>query len=223
VILGAMISNMFLIESTLLTVLLVIALVRPGLGSQWFDRTERSFLRLARRPALSVTLVGLSALALRLALLPVLPVPEPAVHDEFGYLLIGDTFAQGRLTNPTHPMWVHFETFSVIQRPTYQCYTPPAQGAVLAMGKVIAGHPFWGVWFSMGLMCAALCWMLQGWLPPCWALLGGVLAVLRWGVLGYWANSYWGGAVPAIGGALLLGAVPRIIRRRHVRDALLFG
>lgn len=218
-----MISNMFLIESILLTVLPVIALVRPGLVSLLFDRAEQSFLRLARRPALSVTLVGLSALALRLALLPILPVPEPIVHDEFGYLLIGDTFAQGRVTNPTHPMWMHFETFSVIQRPTYQCYTPPAQGAMLAMGKVIAGDPFWGVWFSMGLMCAALCWMLQGWMSPGWALLGGVLAVLRWGVFGYWANSYWGGALGAIGGALVLGSLPRMTSLQRTRHAITMG
>ena len=40
-------------------------------------------------------------------------------------------------------MWVHFETFSVIQKPTYQCYTPAAQGLILAAGQIIAGHPFW--------------------------------------------------------------------------------
>ena len=220
---GGKIANMLVIESTLLAVLLAIALVRPSLGSKFWDRTERSFLRLARRPVLSVTLVGLSALALRVALLPFLPVPEPIVHDEFGYLLIGDTFAHGRVTNPTHPMWIHFETFSVIQRPTYQCYTPPAQGAILAIGKLIAGHPFWGVWFSMGLMCAALCWMLQGWLPPSSALLGGVLAVLRWGVFGYWANSYWGGASGAIGGALVLGSLPRMVRLQRARHAITMG
>jgi hypothetical protein len=214
---------MLLIECILVLVSVLLALFCPAVASRFFESTERTFSRLAARPPLAVLAVGLFALGLRAALLPIIPIPEPIVHDEFGYLLAADTFAHGRLTNPTPPMWEHFETFSILMRPTYQCYAQPVQGLILAAGQVIAGNPFWGVWFSVGLMCAAICWMLQGWLPPGWALLGGFLAALRFGTFCYWADSYWGGAMGAVGGALVLGALPRIKREPHTRDALVMG
>jgi len=213
----------FLIETGLIVLALLISVVFPVAASRWLENVEKLFGRLAGNRRLSVALVGFGALLLRAVVLPIEPVPQPIVHDEFGYLLAADTYAHGRLTNPTHPMWVHFETFSILQKPTYQCFAQPAQGMVLALGKVVFGHPFWGVWLSTGLMCAAITWMLQGWLPPEWALLGGVLAVLRYGVFSYWAHSYWGGAVGAIGGALVLGALPRIQQSQRVRDALWMG
>ena len=214
---------MLLIETGLVLLALLIAFIYPQLGSRWFESIEQRFSRLSRHRVLSIALVGITALALRAAVLPIEPIPEPIVHDEFGYLLAADTFAHGRLTNPTPPMWEHFETFSVLMKPTFQCFAQPAQGMILAFGKVVFGHPFWGVWLSIGLMCASITWMLQGWLPPEWALLGGVLAILRYGVFGYWANSYWGGAAGAIGGALVIGALPRIKLAQRYRDALLMG
>jgi hypothetical protein len=106
-------------------------------------------------------------------------------------------------------------------QPTYMSMYFPAQGLVLAAGKVLTGHPWFGNLVVTGLMCASICWMLQAWLPPAWALLGGVLAILRLGLFSYWINTYFGaGSIVALGGALLLGGLPRFIKDARFRDAL---
>ncbi|HET7213391.1 MAG TPA: hypothetical protein VFL79_07385, partial [Terriglobia bacterium] len=208
----------------LVVVALALAFIVPDVGSRWFGRLEWAFGNLARQKKLSVLTVGLTALTMRAALLPILPLPVPGIGDEFGYLLLSDTFAHWRLTNPTSPMWVHFENSNILWHPTYTSKYWPAQGMMMAVGQVLMGHPFWGVWLSIGLMCAAITWMLQAWVGERWALLGGFLALIRFGTFNYWANSYWGGTVTAMGGALVLGALPRLKQQEHrLRNALLMG
>jgi 4-amino-4-deoxy-L-arabinose transferase-like glycosyltransferase len=159
----------------------------------------------------------------RLALLPWSPEPLPRIHDEFCYLLAGDTFASGRLTNPAHPLWEFFETFHVIHLPTYSSKYPPGQGLLLAAGLRLAGHPWFGVAASYAFMLAAFWWAFRGWLPDRWATVAGVLALVRFPVYHYWLNSYWGGTLAGVGGALLVGAAGRMRRRLNARAGLAAG
>src|SRR5712692_1926204 len=101
---------------------------------------ERGLSRLASRKLLTILLVGLISLAGRALLLPVLPIPKPAIQDEFSYLLASDTFASGRLANPTHPFAKHFETLQVLSHPTYASKYPPISGLMMAVGQKLTGE-----------------------------------------------------------------------------------
>ena len=168
----------------------------------------------------AVLFVIVAALFGRALLLPFIGVPEPRINDEYSYLLMADTFSHHRLTNSTPPAWQHFETFHVNLTPTYHSKYPVSQGLVLAFGEIAFHQPWVGVYLSTALLCGAICWCLQVFVSPGWALLGGLLAVVRIALFSYWMNSYWGGSVAALGGAMALGAVVRLFQpgltnRRH--------
>ena len=192
-------------------------------GSSAFQYLEIAAERLSQKKSLTILITALLPVALRLALLPWLPIPFPQAHDEFSHLLAADTFAQGRLTNPVPPLPSHFESMLILARPAYVSIFPPAQGLFLALGKLITNCAWAGVLLSVAVMTASVCWMLQSWTSAGWALLGTALLVIRLGVFSYWVNSYWGGAVAATGGALVLGALHRLKERRSVADSTWLG
>lgn len=205
-----------LIELALAALLLALALA-------WRPWWEPYAARLAQKPAWCVLLLGALPVALRLLLLPHHPAPVPDIYDEFSHLLVADTLRHFRLANPAHPFHRFFETFFVLQEPTYSSIYPVGQGAALALGWMIFGTPWAGVAIPVAALCALCYWMLRGWTTPGWALAGGLLAVMEFGPLNQWTNSYWGGALPAAAGCLVFGALPRLRRGGGLRDAALLG
>jgi hypothetical protein len=205
-----------LIELSLAAMLLAFALA-------WRPWLEPYAARLAQKPVWCLLLLAALPVGLRLMLLPRHPVPVPGIYDEFSHLLVADTLRHFRLANPAHPMHRFFETFFVLQEPTYSSIYPVGQGVALALGWAIFGTPWAGVVLAVAALCALCYWMLRGWTTPGWALTGGVLAVMEFGPLNQWMNGYWGGALPAAAGCLVFGALPRLRRGRSLRDAVLLG
>ncbi|MDB5930956.1 MAG: putative rane protein [Polaromonas sp.] len=210
-------------ELVLTALFLLLAFTAPQLGRRGFERIEHYFGGLARHPVRQIIAVGLLAVLARAAVLPWLGAPVALNYDENSIVLQAQTFMQGRLANPTHPFWEHFETFYVNQVPAYASMYFPGRGAPLFAGLLLADNAWVGVWLSVVLMCMAATWMLQAWVSLPMAFLGGVLVVLRLAVFSRWINSYYGGAFAAFGAMLVFGALGRILKAPRWRDGFLMG
>ena len=174
----------------------------------------------SRRPARLVVALGLAATLANALYTAAVGFPIPAISDELGHLLLADTFAHGRLTNPPPPAPRYFEAEHVILDPVYTAKYPPGIGALLAFGQVVGGHPGIGVWLGSGLLAGAACWAVAPFLPPPWPLLGALLVTFRLGLGSYWGHSYWGGALPAAAAFVLFGSVARMRRSTGPANAL---
>ena len=207
------------VPALLFVILCLFAYLRPGV----LERIGQAVARFAGHRPRAIITVATLALAGRLALIPLLPLPKPVLPDEFGHLLLAETLVSGRISNPTPPYWQHIENMFVLYQPAYQSKYPLGQATALSLGLLLFGNPFFGVWLITAAMCAVFFWMLAGWLPAPWAFAGAVLAAIRIALVSDWINTYMGGSLAALGGALTLGALPRIRKRPSAALSFVFG
>ena len=199
---------------------LLIAFALPRCAEPFSGLVQRWAGPLARRQTAAIVLIGISAPLIRLLLLPVAPVPEPERHDEFSHLLAADTFASGRLTESDPPDVDPSRDLSRESTAHLHVDVSARPGTSAGVGQSRVWVPL--VWSldqrgahvrrhlldAPGLAAAGLGSAGSG---------PGSLAAR---IFGYWMNSYWGGALPAIGGALVLGALPRLLRRAEAATAV---
>lgn len=202
---------------------IALAILLSALALLSNKRVEAKARQFAERTTWCMLALGALPIILRLALLRNHPVPTPSGADDFSYLLLADTLSHFRLANPTHLLHRFFETNFVLQQPTYSSIYPLGPALPLAFGQLIFGLPWAGVLLSEGLLCALCYWMLRGWTTAGWSLMGGLLAAIEFGPLCYWINCYWGGAVSAVAGCLVFGALPRLRQGYSIRTAVLLG
>ncbi len=205
-------------QGWLLVLLVITAMLAPAILSPTFARLERFFSSIGEARNLHLAIVFLLAVGLRAALLPLLPAPPLLIPDEFSLLFQAELMLQGRWAAPFDPMWQHLEEMHLIVTPVRAAIYFPGRSLPLLLGLIIAGSPWVGTLLTTAALAAAVTWMLQAWVRPLSALLGGVIVVLQFGLFSYWVNGYWGGSVTALGAALTLGAAGRLqagARWRH--------
>ncbi len=149
-------------------------------------------------------------------------VPVPQTHDEFAYLLAADTFLHGRLVNPAPFSPPHFEYFHILIEPVYTAKFPPLQGVFLAIGKVLTGFPIAGVWLAGLLSSLVIYWLQRAFFSLRWSLFGTILWIFAPLNL-VWSDSYWGGHLAVIGGALSVGAFFRYLQFESLKYLFVWG
>lgn len=173
----------------------------------WLDRLKKS-------TALTCALLFLLSFSSYLLFTAFKGWPIPSLHDEYSYLLAADTFSGGRLSNPTHPLATHFETFHVLQHPSYSSKYPPLPGLFLALGQLL-GHPALGIYIISALTVAGIYWTLRELFSHLWSLFGVFLAWSQFAPYSLYSFSYMGGNSSAFGACLLLGAALRLLSRTY--------
>jgi hypothetical protein len=188
---------------------IVLLLTRAGFGSRWRLRAPRS-------PVSAYLIIAAAALLAAAARTILAGEPRPPWFlDDYGYVLISDTFLHGRLANPPHPMRAYFISPYILQTPHYTAMYAPLQPLLLALGRLIAGTPAVGLWIASAAAACGIAWASAAVVSFDVAFAAGLLCAIHPIAL-YWADSMHGGALAAAGGALAIGGALRMPARRAV-------
>lgn len=182
--------------------------MRDAFRSRWFRRYDVAIV---------------ATMSFLLAMLWVsIAKPLPAMHDEFSYLLAADTFASGRLSNPTPWYWPRLETFHVIENPTRCSKYPPGFAVFLAIGQLIFS-PSTGLCLAMAFAGASIYWAARGIFNVSNSALAWMLVMLNPSFAVSWTIQFMPGW-PTVGfAALVLGSSLRLRRRMTLGPTSLFA
>lgn len=148
--------------------------------------------------------------------------PPPLVHDEFAYLLAGETLALGRLANPAPASPEFFETFHILVSPTYAAKYLPGYGVMLGLGYLTTNSYRAGHFLTVGVSVAALAWGLAPFVPRWAARVATLLFALA--IAGSQiATGFWPTALSMAGIFLVVGGWLRLRRGAEVTAALAAG
>ncbi len=196
---------MIITESLVFLLLLALAVRRPAWWEKW---QTRGLAFLPKSGAAQAGLVCGLVLLLRLCLVPLFP-PVPMVWaDDTSLLFQAHTFADLRLRNPVPDFVESVDPMYVTDAPYWVSQYQPGNGLTLALG-VGLGNPWIGVFLSTGVMLLALWWAARGYFTERWSLAALLIAAIQWGVFGPQMNTFHGGNVAVIGGALIVGGLAR--------------
>jgi hypothetical protein len=187
---------------TLLMLLAAALITKYPIGL--FASFENLVRRSADRPYLSAALIGGAAACARLALSPLLGIPQPIVPDEMSLLLQAKTYFGGRLANHVN-LLPDFESVYVLLSPTYASMYPVLRSFPLLIGYCLGIGEWGGVLLSVIALIVAVYWMVREWINGGYAIIAALIVIIRYGLFSFWANSYFGAAFTALGGVLLLG------------------
>jgi hypothetical protein len=210
-----------LLLAALTAAAILVAFRAPAFASKLFASIERNGARLASRPILTIIGLAVCAVILRSALIPVLGTPQPVIPDEVSLLLQADTYASGRIDNPS--VTPSFSSFYTLVSPTYASTYPVLRSLPMAIAQSFGFGPWIGIFAINIILVIAVYFMVRSYFSVELAILMSLIVILRFCLFNFWINSYLGPTITALGGVLLVYGYKKISIKRTLAAGLVVG